>query len=296
MFKLFQNWTLPIAMLFGIAAYRYISGLAFLLPYFIFAMLFLSFSKISFRELKISPLHARLLSLQAVAALASYALFSLLDKVVAESVLVCFIAPTATSAAVVTQKLGGDAASVTAYTMLSNLFAALVIPVFFPLIEPSGHLPFAAASVLILQKLFLLLVLPFICAQILRFFLPRLHGVAVKYSWFSFYIWAFSLTLATAVTCGALLNAKTTLFTGLSIAFVALAACALQFMAGKFLGSRYDERVSGGQAIGQKNTILAIWVSGTYLNPLSAIGPGSYVLWQNIINSYQLWKKRKERG
>jgi len=45
--------------------------------------------------------------------------------------------------------------------------------------------------------------------------------------------------------------------------------------------------------LGQKNTILAIWMAHTYLNPLSSVAPGSYVLWQNIINSCQLWKKRK---
>ena len=53
--------------------------------------------------------------------------------------------------------------------------------------------------------------------------------------------------------------------------------------------------ISGGQALGQKNTILAIWMAHTYLNPLSSVAPGSYVLWQNIINSWQLWKKRKAR-
>ena len=61
----------------------------------------------------------------------------------------------------------------------------------------------------------------------------------------------------------------------------------------KTIGSVYNDRISGGQALGQKNTILAIWMAHTYLNPLSSVAPGSYVLWQNIINSYQLWKKRK---
>ena len=46
-------------------------------------------------------------------------------------------------------------------------------------------------------------------------------------------------------------------------------------------------------ALGQKNTVLAIWMAYTYLNPASAIAPGSYVVWQNIINSWQLWKKRR---
>ncbi|MEO4837844.1 transporter, partial [Bacteroides uniformis] len=42
------------------------------------------------------------------------------------------------------------------------------------------------------------------------------------------------------------------------------------------------------------NTVLAIWMAYTYLNPLSSVGPGSYVLWQNLFNSYQLWKKRRD--
>ena len=57
--------------------------------------------------------------------------------------------------------------------------------------------------------------------------------------------------------------------------------------------SAYDDRISAGQALGQKNTVLAIWMACTYLNPLSSVAPGSYVIWQNLFNSWQLWKKRK---
>ena len=63
---------------------------------------------------------------------------------------------------------------------------------------------------------------------------------------------------------------------------------------GKRIGSIYNDRISAGQALGQKNTVLAIWMAFTFLNPLTSVGPGSYVIWQNIINSYQLWKKRKK--
>ena len=69
--------------------------------------------------------------------------------------------------------------------------------------------------------------------------------------------------------------------------------CLSQREFGKRIGSAYHDRISAGQALGQKNTVLAIWMAVTYLNPLSSVGPGSYVVWQNIFNSYQLWKKRK---
>ena len=68
--------------------------------------------------------------------------------------------------------------------------------------------------------------------------------------------------------------------------------CCLQFFLGKRIGARYGERITGGQALGQKNTILAIWLAHTYLTPVTAVGAGSYVVWQNIINSWQLWRQR----
>jgi BASS family bile acid:Na+ symporter len=64
----------------------------------------------------------------------------------------------------------------------------------------------------------------------------------------------------------------------------------------KTIGIVYYDRKAG--TVKGKDTILAIWMAHTYLNPLASVGPGSYVLWQNVINSWQLWKKRKreEKG
>jgi BASS family bile acid:Na+ symporter len=33
----------------------------------------------------------------------------------------------------------------------------------------------------------------------------------------------------------------------------------------------------------------------TYLNPISSVAPAAYVLWQNCINSYQLWRKGRKK-
>jgi BASS family bile acid:Na+ symporter len=72
-----------------------------------------------------------------------------------------------------------------------------------------------------------------------------------------------------------------------------LIVCISQFLIGRSIGKQYNDTVASGQGLGQKNTILAIWMAQMYLNPIASIGPGSYVLWQNIINSYQVWLKRK---
>lgn len=89
-------------------------------------------------------------------------------------------------------------------------------------------------------------------------------------------------------------------------------ACLIQFFAGKYIGWRlpaatkgheYEEvllnpntprdmptisSITAGQAFGQKNTTLGVWMAQTYLNPLSALGAAAYIIWQNIFNSVQL--------
>ena len=72
--------------------------------------------------------------------IASLLLFLPLNEywsVALEGTMVCLICPTATAAAVITGKLGGSAASLTTYTLLSNLLAAVIVPLVFPLVEPS---------------------------------------------------------------------------------------------------------------------------------------------------------------
>jgi bile acid:Na+ symporter, BASS family len=65
------------------------------------------------------------------------------------------------------------------------------------------------------------------------------------------------------------------------------------FAIGKAVGRHYDASISAGQALGQKNTIVGIWLTLTFLNPLAAVAPGAYVVWQNLVNGWQLWYKEK---
>lgn len=67
--------------------------------------------------------------------------------------------------------------------------------------------------------------------------------------------------------------------------------CIVQFAVGKWLGDKYRDRVAGGQLLGQKNSAMGIWIAGTYLLPLASVFPALYSIWQNIFNSWQLWRK-----
>ena len=258
------------------------------------AMLFLTFSKLSISELKPERLHVYLLFIQIFGSLLAYLLLKSIHPVIAQGAMLCILAPTATAAPVITGKLGGSIASLTTYTLLSNLAVAIVAPLCFPLMEIGDHPNFLAGFTLILTKVFPLLLGPFIAAQLVRVFLPKIHHQISRLYGAGFYIWAFSLTIVTGQMVKEVLGQSQNSYIAIYTALVALATCIFQFFIGKTIGARYNNRITGGQALGQKNTILAIWMAQTYLNPLSAIGPGAYVLWQNLFNSWQLW--RKSRG
>ena len=289
MLKFFKTWTLPISMLAGAIGYFVFANvtfleptkpfmytlIAYLTPFLIFAQLLLTFCKISVRELMPSPWHGWLLLIQAISSLVLAALLLWLPmreeyRDVFEGAMVCLICPTATAAAVITGKLGGSASSLTTYTLLSNLLAAIVVPLVFPL-----------------------LLFPFFLALFLRRFMPPIHRFLAGLRDMAFYLWAVALAIVTGQTVKSLVNSEAEIYVEILIALGGLITCIAQFYWGKRIGTKYNDRISAGQALGQKNTVLAIWMSYTYLNPLSSVGPGSYVLWQNLFNSYQLWKKRK---
>ena len=312
MLKFIKNWTLPLAMLTGTLAYLVFAKwsflaplkpavndfVSFITPWLIFAQLLLTFCKIDIRELKPKRWHLWLLLIQACScALAAgvllYVPMGELSTGIWQGMMVCLICPTATAAAVITGKLGGNAATLSTNTLFSNLLGAVMVPLVFPLVEPHEGLTFWNAFFRILSKVFPLLLSPLFVALFLKYYVKHVHRWLMEHSGMAFYIWAFALALVMGQTARSLINSDITAWL---VALGGLFTCVVQFFFGKRIGSIYNDRISAGQALGQKNTVLAICMASAYLHPLATIAPGSYVLWQNIINSYQLWKKRKREN
>lgn len=267
-------------------------------PTLIFAMLFITFCKVDPRQLRLMRWHGRLLAVQ----LGSFLLLSILllllpsmaGGVVIEGAMICMICPTATAAAVVTGKLGGDAASLTTYTLLINLAVALAVPAIVPLIHPHESLSFLPSFFLIMGKVFPMLICPLFAAILLRWLFPGLHRTIVAQKDLAFHLWAVSLALAIAVTTRSIVHSDVAFIYQAGIAAISLVCCCLQFYIGRRTGRRYGQPIAAGQALGQKNTVLAIWMGYTFFTPVTAIAGGFYSVWHNCFNSYQLYKSRKE--
>ena len=318
--KVIREWMLPIAMTAGAAAYltyHYMPEpvhragpilsdiVAIVQPLLLFAMLFLTFCRIEPRELKPHRWHWPLLLIQGGLFVALGALIVLLKSslsmsrnwiVLIESAMLCFICPTATAAAVVTRKLGGDVPGITTYTILINILVSVLVPMVVPMVHPSEGIDFWIAFSMILAKVFPLLIMPCLAAWLVRYLLPDVHKWLVAKEDLPFQIWAVSLSLAIAVTVKAIVHSDLPMWLLCLIALVSLVCCALQFAMGHWVGSWYgrkrkhDRRITAGQALGQKNTVFAIWMGYTFMSPESSIVGGFYSLWHNFYNSWQLRK------
>lgn len=333
-----KDWMLPIAMVTGASLYLIYHALpdavhragpfleqlaAILQPLLIFAMLFLTFCRIEPKDLKPHRWHWWLLLIQG----GSFALLGLLaiwimkylpgdhaDKIVLiESAMLCMICPTATAAAVVTRKMGGDVAGITTYTILINLLTAVLVPLVVPLIQPIQGMDFWTAFSVIIAKIFPLLIMPCLTAWLVRYLAPKFHKRLLEFPDLAFYLWAVALTLAIAVTTRSIVHSTMSLRLLIGMAVISLICCVLQFVVGRAVGRRYRPRVmrgrseedavivrgkavrtvTAGQSLGQKNTVFAIWMGYTFMTPETAIVGGLYSIWHNLYNAWQLYRYGK---
>lgn len=287
---------LPIAMVVGVVFYKQLAVFAPLIPYFLFVMLFITYSRVLLRDIRLTKFHYILLSIQYVGSILVYLLFFKFNTTLAQAAMICVLAPTAASAPVITGILGGNISTIAAFSFISNLSIGLLSPLFLAAIGDSSveSIAFIPSVLLIFKKVIPVLVVPFVLALVLEKVNPRLHSIVRSSQILSFYLWAIALTIVIGrVTMFISIQDSSSYLLEIIIASTTLLICLMQFWFGRRIGSRFNRTVSGGQALGQKNTILAIWLTQTYLNPIASIGPGAYVIWQNLVNSYQLWRKQR---
>lgn len=328
--RFLKEWTLPVAIVVGTSLYLLfafvpqLAGAAAVLgpvvdtvfPLSVFATLFVTFSKVDFHLMHLCRWHGVVLLAQLVLIAVTVWLLTdvLTADVMAESLagrarmvitalLTCVIAPCASASPVVTSKLGGNLTATTTFVLLSSLCAAVLIPLVFPLVEPATGVRFATAFLVILQKMATVLLLPLCLGAIVRMGahhhvrgLTDIYERIARTPDLGFYCWAVSLAITAGVTVRNIVHSGAPPALLAVIALGSLTIAVTQFGIGRAIGRRMDAPIEAGQTMFQKNTALAIWVAYMYLSPVASIGAGCYVLWQNIINSVELWQHQSKNS
>lgn len=296
MLKLVKSYSMPISMLTGVVFYPFFSRWVSIIPCLIFTMLFLTYSRINFQAIRIEKMHLWLMLIQLLGSVGVFFALRPIHPVLAQGAMVCVLAPTATSAPVITKILKGNVESLTAYSLFCNMFVLIGAPFFFALINDTGGQTFVQSFFSMLKHTIVLLLIPFLLALLIRKFAVNAAQKISNLSEVSFYLWSISLIVVTAKTVMFItLQDVTNRHLEIVLAVAALVICMAQFFIGRYIGRQYGNTVAGGQGLGQKNTVLAIWMAQTFFHPLSSIAPGAYVIWQNTFNSYQVWKANQAK-
>lgn len=307
--RVIQDWMLPGAIVLGISSYLLYLAVPALHPaghvlhrivsegqrWVIALLLFFQFVKISPHDFRLHRWHLVALLFQELAFLGVAAVVALTPagemRILLECAMLCLVCPTASAAGVITDKLGGSLAGTVSYVMLSNLAATFFIPMVIPLVRPSAELSFWQYVGHIALRVFPVLILPGIVAWTIRYTTHRLQRIMMRLSRYAFYIWGVGLTLAMLLATRALVLSGLSAAAVVCIVLVSMGTCALQFFVGRRSGRRPDERISGAQSLGQKNTGFLIWLGYNYMTPVTAVAGGLYAIWQNLFNSWQLYRK-----
>ena len=307
----FKRFSLPVSLLVGVVSYLMFSQIEILepigdvagplfldiMPVVLFTILYVTFWKIQIKEMKPRTWHFILQGIRIALSGFFVWLITLTSdadvKLLLEGMFICIICPTAAAAPVVTEKLGGSIGSLTIYTIIANVVTSVIIPLFFPMVEKSADIEFFAAVLMVLKNVTVVLVVPLVLALTSRKVIPSFTSWLAKKKDLGFYLWCVNLAIVSGVTMRNILLSTVSGHTLVLLIILPLFVTIALFAIGKAVGRPFGDSISAGQALGQKNTVVGIWLTISFLNPLAAVAPGAYVLWQNMVNAWQLWYKDK---
>lgn len=294
--KKLRSYTLPVAIAAGLLFHDFLSSYRFLVPYLLFGMMFFTCSKISVKDVKLHPMHGILLLFQIFVGVAVYLVLRPVNEELAQGLMICVFAPVATASPVVGGLLGANVTVMTTYVLISNVVVALLAPLFFSIIMPDSGVTFFTSFLHISKSTLMLLILPIVISLLIKKYTPKGFEVVKRLQPVSFYLWAVCMMVLIGSTIHTIMIQENSNYLLELIMIVgALLICIVQFSLGRKLGTKYGDMVAGRQMMGQKNTGIAIWLAMAYLTPMSTVAPTAYIIWQNLMNSYEIWKDSRKK-
>ena len=294
--KKLRSYTLPVAIAAGLLFHDFLSSYRFLVPYLLFGMMFFTCTKISVKDVKLHPMHGILLLFQILVGVAVYLVLRPINEELAQGLMICVFAPVATASPVVGGLLGANVTVMTTYVLISNVVVALLAPLFFSIIMPDSGVTFFTSFLHISKSTLMLLILPIVISLLIKKYTPKGFEVVKRLQPVSFYLWAVCMMVLIGSTIHTIMIQENSNYLLELIMIVgALLICIVQFSLGRKLGTKYGDMVAGRQMMGQKNTGIAIWLAMAYLTPMSTVAPTAYIIWQNLMNSYEIWKDSRKK-
>lgn len=292
----YKSLVLPVALVLGFFLRQICAVLSVAIPYVIFAILVLTFSGVRLASLRPSKLDFVIAAFQTLVSFGLYWFMMAVtsDEILAQGAMMCVLCPVASSSTVVAAMLGANPRLTTSYTIVGNLLVCVIAPVYISMIsEEITHANLIDMFSLIFAKISFVIAVPFILVLCLQKFTPKINVALSRFKQLSFYLWAFALLVTIGQTIDFVClkwyeNVGNVVWLGV----ISMLICVGQFVIGKMIGENCGDRVAGGQMLAQKNSAMGIWMLNTFLNPIASVGMAFYSIWQNLFNSWQIYRSK----
>lgn len=289
----YKSLVLPLALVIGILLRGICAALAWSVPYVIFIILILTFSGVRIAKIRPTMLDLMLALFQMFVSFGLYWAIWLLthNETIAQGAMICILCPVASSVTVVASMLGADAKRTVTYTVMGNLLIALIAPLYISIINIKLENSIIDIFLQIFGKISMVIAVPIIVVYLIQTFFPKLNDSIARHKSLSFYFWAYALLITIGQTADfTLARWHQDSINVLWLSVISLIICVVQFSVGRILGRLNGDSIGGGQLLAQKNSAMGIWIVNSFLNPVASVSMAFYSIWQNLFNSWQLYK------
>ena len=250
-------------------------------------MLFFAFLDTDFHKEIVSIRHLFVIMYIIGVAIAAYFLTVFINHDLALGLFLAAIAPTAIASVPLIGYLGRDTGFMTFSVLSTNICIALILPFLLPLIIGVGNtISFYEIVIPILTVIFI----PLLCALVLKHYFARVKTFLKSFEIISYFFFVTNIFLAMS-RAGFYLRTEfnSPLSILISMAIGVFVLTTMNFSIGWLIGKpRFARETSN--SIGQKNTMFVIWVALTFVNPVVALAPMMYTIYQNLYISSLLYK------
>ena len=259
--------------------------LTFLIRYTLMIMLLFAFMDIQVDRNMFTPLHGWIALLNVCIPILLYFLFLPLGKTLALIAFLMGITPTAAGAPILAQFLKTDIGFVTSAVLINSPLMAFIIPILLPFVVPVEE-PLHMQEILF--PVLSIVGIPLLLSELIKRSSANLTAMLLSNKVIAFYLFLLNVWIASGKASHYLFKEQDEAWQILAlIAVVTAITCLLNFKIGELL-KRFNQPFAGGLAMGRKNTMFALWIALTFLNPVIVLGPIFYILFQNAYNSYQI--------
>lgn len=263
------------------------ADLTFVLRYVLMTMIFFACLDIRFERAHLRWWHGVVLLLNLLLPFFWFYLLRFVDVRFALPAFMIALAPTAAAAPVMAQLLRTRVDWVVVSIFVTMPVVALLSPWLLALVGvDTGEVELWT----VVRRSLEIVLVPLLLVYVLRKFLPRAIAAIGTWKWISPYLFCFNVWIASGNASRFVQN-QTELsgFDLMQLLGWIGGVAVLNFALGWWLDR--TERYPGSLALGRKNTMFVLWLALTYLDPLAAMGPMFYILWQNLINGIQIYRR-----